>query len=74
VPRDLPKYKRDDLIPEIVHGILEGNIAEADVGKAAKGIIADYNRKFGDFQRRSLDDVLPGTTIRRVDMLVAPKD
>lgn len=69
VPAGLPGFIRDDIISDIVIAVLDGEISAADIALKAKGIMKAYWRQFGDQRFVSLDATMPGTDLKRIDLL-----
>jgi hypothetical protein len=67
----LPRHLRDDVISSVLLAVLEGKLLLDQVESRIQDYIRTENRMFNTFRSVSLDDVLPGTDLRRIDMITA---
>lgn len=70
VPKHLPEHIRADVCQDLIVAILAGDISRDEIKDNVRGymrkVLNMHPLKYGPL---SLDDVLPGTTIRRIDTL-----
>ncbi|HQS15054.1 hypothetical protein [Reyranella sp.] len=74
VPRRLLAYDRDDVIADVVAGVLDGSFRLDDLAAAVKQSIKQHNRLFGGYGTVSIDRPLfPGSDLTIGDRLVSPE-
>lgn len=66
VPATLPADVRDDVVSAILLAVFEGKLDQKKVAAGAKAFITAELRRYRDV---SLDDFIPGTSVRRIDAL-----
>lgn len=57
VPRHLPAHMREDVTSEVIVSLFDGEIREADIARAVRRRIAEYNRMFSS-RDRSFDEAV----------------
>jgi len=69
VPAGFPTFARDDIVADIVLAVLERKYDRRDIAIRAKDHVKSYWREYGDRRFFSLDGVIPGTDLKRIDRL-----
>lgn len=65
----LPRHMRDDVISSMLLAVLEGKLMLEQVSRRVREFVSEYNRQYDHYKHVSLDGMIPGTTVRRIDTL-----